>query len=255
MRESGILMHITSLPGPYGIGTMGANAYAFVDFLQKAGQSWWQLLPLGPTGYGDSPYQSCSAYAGNPYLIDLDMLVDDGLLFPAEMDGALWGDRFDRVDYGLQYKNRLSILRTAYRRFTKWAELEEFCSRNGDWLPDFALYMALKERFDGIPWYRWEDGLKHREPDAIWNVRQKMAEQVRFYSFVQFLFYKQWNALRSYAKERGIRLLGDVPIYVPLDSVEAWCCPELFQLDETLTPTAVAGCPPGLLQRGRSALG
>ena len=244
MRSSGVLMHITSLPGPYGIGTMGAQAFSFVDFLQKAGQSYWQLLPLNPTGYGDSPYQSCSSFAGNPYLIDLKLLMEEGLLYPMEAEAFLWGDRMDRVDYGLQYKNRLEILRMAYNRFADQRALDAFCGENSDWLPDFALYMALKERFDGTPWYRWEEGLKHRDPDAIWNARQTLREQVRFYSFVQYLFYKQWNALRNYAKEKNIRMIGDVPIYVPLDSVEVWCNPELFQLDDTLTPVAVAGCPP-----------
>lgn len=244
MRGSGILMHITSLPGPYGIGTMGRQAFAFVDFLQKAGQSYWQMLPLNPTGYGDSPYQSCSAFAGNPYLIDLDLLIQEGLLTTQEAENVLWGDRVDRVDYGLQYKNRLNILRVAYERFADWTALDRFCDDNGDWLPDFALYMALKDRFDGTPWYRWDEGLKRREADAIWQARQSMRDRIRFYCFVQYLFYKQWGELRRYAREKGIRIIGDVPIYVPLDSVEVWCSPELFQLDDTLTPTAVAGCPP-----------
>ena len=244
MRGSGILMHITSLPGPYGIGTMGRQAFAFVDFLQKAGQTQWQLLPLNPTGYGDSPYQSCSAFAGNPYLIDLEYLIRDGLLLPEEPEQMLWGNQTDRVDFGLQYKNRMKLLRMAYQRFSDWGALDRFCNENSSWLPDFALYMALKDRFDGTPWYRWEDGLKFRDPNAVWQVRQTMKEQIRVYCFVQYLFYKQWNDLRAYAKEKGIRIIGDVPIYVPLDSVEAWCSPELFQLDETLTPTAVAGCPP-----------
>ena len=244
MRSCGVLMHITSLPGPYGIGTMGKCAYAFVDFLQKAGQTHWQVLPLNPTGYGDSPYQSCSSYAGNPYLIDLELLEQEGLLQPGEADKLLWGESGVRVDYGLQYKNRMRLLRLAYGRFTNWGALDRFCNENSNWLPDFALYMALKDRFDGIPWYRWEDGLKYRQPEAIRQARQTMQEEIRVYCFVQFLFYKQWNGLRAYAHNKGIRIIGDVPIYVPLDSVEAWCSPALFQLDETLTPTAVAGCPP-----------
>ena len=244
MRNSGILMHITSLPGPYGIGTLGKYAFSFVDFLQKAGQTHWQLLPLNPTGYGDSPYQSCSSFAGNPYLIDLELLQLEGLLLPGEAEELLWGERPDRVDYGLQYKNRLKILQLAYGRFCDWEALDRFCNENSMWLPDFALYMALKDRFDGVPWYRWDAGLKHRDADAIWQARQAMQDQIRFYSFVQYLFYQQWDALRSYAKEKDICIIGDVPIYVPLDSVEAWCSPEQFQLDETLTPIEVAGCPP-----------
>ena len=244
MRSSGILMHITSLPGPYGIGTMGAQAFSFVDFLEKAGQSYWQMLPLNPTGFGDSPYQSCSSFAGNPYLIDLELLEQEGLLLPGEAKELFWGDSSVRVDFGLQYKNRMKLLRRAFTRFTQWEALERFCSENADWLPDFALYMALKDRFDGVPWYRWEDGLKYRHPEALSQVRQSMQQEIQVYAFVQFLFYKQWGNLRAYAKQKNIRIIGDVPIYVPLDSVEAWCDPELFQLDETLTPIAVAGCPP-----------
>ncbi|MBQ8797085.1 MAG: 4-alpha-glucanotransferase [Oscillospiraceae bacterium] len=244
MRGSGILMHITSLPGPYGIGTLGKHAFNFVDFLKKAGQTYWQLLPLNPTGYGDSPYQSCSSYAGNPYLIDLELLQQEGLLLPNEADQVLWGEQRDRVDYGLQYKNRLKLLELAYGRFRDQGALDRFCNENSSWLPDFALYMALKDRFDGVPWYRWDEGLKRRDADAIWQARQTMRDRIRFYCFVQYLFYKQWNELRRYAKEKDICIIGDVPIYVPLDSVEVWCSPEQFQLDETLTPTEVAGCPP-----------
>ena len=237
-------MHITSLPGPYGVGTMGAQAYRFVDFLKKAGQSWWQLLPLTPTGYGDSPYQSCSAFAGNPYLIDLDLLVQDGLLNAEQINEVEWNTCENAVDYGILYRNRLSVLRMAYDRFTQQEALDAFCRENSSWLPDFALYMALKDENDGKPWYQWDAALKFREPDAIWDARQRLKGAIRFYSFVQYLFYKQWSTLRTYACENGISIIGDVPIYVPLDSVEVWSDPELFQLDENLVPTAVAGCPP-----------
>ena len=244
MRGSGILMHITSLPGPYGVGTMGKKVFEFVDFLHRSGQSHWQLLPLNPTGFGDSPYQSCSAFAGNHYLIDLSQLVAEGLLSEAEAASVSWNQRDDRVDFGLLYQNRMTILGLAYSRFTAEAELDAFCRENADWLPDFALYMALKDQFDGKPWYQWEDTLKRRDPDAIWKARQELQAQVRFYCFVQFLFDRQWSALRRYTKEKGISIIGDVPIYVPLDSVEVWCSPELFCLDADLTPVAVAGCPP-----------
>lgn len=244
MRGSGILMHITSLPGPYGVGTMGKQAFAFIDFLNKAGQTHWQLLPLNPTGYGDSPYQSCSAFAGNHYLIDLEQLVEDGLLCAAEAARGPWNAREDRVDFGLLYQNRLQILRLAYQRFDDDAALDAFCRDNSHWLPDFALYMALKDQFAGRPWYQWEEPLKRREAEAVWSARQALGEQIRFYSFVQYLFFKQWTQLRRYAKEKNICIIGDVPIYVPLDSVEVWCSPELFCLDNDLTPTAVAGCPP-----------
>ena len=244
VRESGVLMHITSLPGPYGVGTMGEQAYRFVDFLKRAGQSCWQLLPLTPTGFGDSPYQSCSAFAGNPYLIDLDLLVKQGLLQPGEPETVCWGDDITRVDYGRLYENRLTLLRRAYARFTDQAALDAFCLECSDWLPDFALYMALKESQDGKAWYDWPDALKRRDPEAMWQARQQYKQDIAFYCFVQYLFYSQWKTLRDYAHQNGVCLMGDVPIYVPLDSVEVWSDPELFQLDGELNPTAVAGCPP-----------
>ncbi len=244
MRQSGILMHITSLPGPCGIGTMGKESFRFVDFLQEAGQSCWQILPLNPTGYGDSPYQSCSTYAGNPYLIDLSLLVEEGLLLQEELEGIRWCSRENKVDFGIQYNNKLRILRLAFARFDHSEELDAFCVRNGSWLSDYTLFMALKAENGGKSWYQWEDSLKTRDPDAVWEARRRLSSELRFYSFVQFLFYRQWEALHSYAHSKGISIIGDVPIYVPLDSVEVWTAPELFQLDENLTPTAVAGCPP-----------
>ena len=244
MRKSGILMHITSLPGPYGVGTMGKNAYAFLDFLHKSGQQSWQLLPLGPTGYGDSPYQSCSAYAGNPYLIDLDTLVRQHLLTKEELLAVDWGDDEGKVDFGKLYNGRSPILKTAYSRFRNDRALNAFIKRNASWLPDFALYMALKETHNFAPWFQWEDALKLRQPEALEQAAQELAEPIRFYSFVQYEFYKQWDALKKKAGEYGIELIGDVPIYVPYDSVEVWKNPELFQLDEKLEPTDVAGCPP-----------
>ena len=244
MRSSGILMHITSLPGGYGVGTMGKQAFAFVDFLKSAGQSYWQILPLNPTGYGDSPYQSCSTFAGNHYLIDLDLLVEEGLLKKEELENIQWSAREDKVDFGAQYHNKLKVLRLAYKRFAGGAEFDAFCEKNSSWLPDFALFMALKDRNGGKPWYDWAQPVKFRNPGAIESARNGLREQIRFYCFVQFLFSRQWNALHDYAAENGIRIIGDVPIYVPRDSVEVWCSPELFQLDRELTPEAVAGCPP-----------
>ena len=244
MRESGVLMHITSLPGPYGVGTMGAEAYKFVDFLKKAGQKQWQILPLTPTGYGDSPYQSCSTYAGNPYLIDLDTLVTQGLLEQKELEGITWCGKEETVDFGLLYNNREPVLRLAFGRFQGGEDFDNFCRENSSWLADFALFMALKRKFGGKPWYEWEKSLKFRDPDTLWNIRHELADDIRFYSFVQFQFAQQWAALRQYAHEAGVQIIGDVPIYVPYDSVEVWKDPQLFQLDEALAPTAVAGCPP-----------
>ena len=242
MRESGILMHITSLPGPCGVGTMGKNAFAFVDFLKKAGQSCWQILPLTPTGFGDSPYQSCSAYAGNPYLIDLPMLVEEGLLKDAEITAIDWCSRSSKVDYSTLYNNRMRILRRAFSRFRdENGEFAKFRACNDRWLPDYADFMCQKDRFGGKAWYEWPEEVKTRGAGMFSGAQYN---DIQFYCFVQYLFFKQWNALRDYAHENGITIIGDVPIYVPYDSVEVWKNPEYFQLDETLTPTAVAGCPP-----------
>ena len=244
MRESGILMHITSLPGPYGIGSLGKCAYEFVDFLESAGQTLWQILPLNPTGFGNSPYQSCSAYAGNEYLIDLQTLIDEGLLSQQEADSICWQKEDDRIDFGILYANRLSLLRHAYARFAETDDFTAFCRENSFWLSDYALYRALKDACGGKPWYLWDKDLKDRQTDAIWRSRQQLKDEIRFYSFLQFQFFKQWNALRQYAKEKHVRIIGDVPIYVPYDCVEVWCDPELFQLDASRTPTDVAGVPP-----------
>lgn len=244
MRTSGILMHITSLPGAHGVGTMGREAYKFVDFLKKSGQSNWQILPLTPTGYGDSPYQSCSTFAGNHYLIDLDTLVHEGLLSWEDLQGIQWNEREEQVDFGRLYNNRLNVLRKAYARFNPDEAYAAFCNDNSNWLPDFTLFMALKDKFGGKPWYEWEDSLKFRNPDAIWQARNELRSEIGFFSFVQYLFFKQWNALHEYAHQNHISIIGDVPIYVPRDSVEVWSSPELFQMDECLNPKAVAGCPP-----------
>ena len=244
MRCSGILMHITSLPGPYGVGSLGKQAFSFVDFLEAAGQKYWQILPLNPTGYGDSPYQSCSTFAGNHYLIDLDTLVEEGLLEKADLAGIEWCRREDKVDFGLLYNNRLKVLRKAYSRFTGGPAFDAFLTENESWLPDFGLYMALKDRFGGKAWYEWEDGLKFRHREVIEAYRAALADEIRFFGFVQFLFLGQWNALRDYAHNKDIRIIGDVPIYVPYDSVDVWTNTGLFALDQQLRPVDVAGCPP-----------
>ena len=245
MRSSGILMHITSLPGPYGVGTMGKQAFAFVDFLKEAGQSMWQILPLTPTGYGDSPYQSCSSFAGNHYLIDLEALIEEGLLKKEEVEPIDWCWKDTKADFGKLYNNRLKVLRIAYSRFRDVdKEFAKFRSANSAWLSDFAMFMALKGKYAGSPWYNWEEGVKMRRPEAMENAWRELGDDINFYAFVQFLFHKQWTALRSYANKNGIKIIGDVPIYVPLDSVEVWSNPEMFQLDETLTPKVIAGCPP-----------
>ncbi len=244
MRASGVLMHITSLPGAYGIGTMGREARAFVDFLERAGQRYWQILPLSPTGYGNSPYQSCSAYAGNQYLIDLETLIREGLLLKTEAEQVFWGEDSTKVDFGALYRGRMGVLRMAYSRFAGSEDFDSFCAEQCSWLPDFALFTALKDRFQGKPWYQWPEPLKFREPEAVFAVRQDLKEEIRFCCFVQYLFFRQWEALRDYAHGKGVHIIGDVPIYVPYDSADVWAAPELFQLDATLMPVNVAGAPP-----------
>ena len=244
MRESGILMHISSLPGPYGIGTMGKNAYKFVDFLEAAGQSYWQILPLTPTGYGDSPYQSFSACAGNHYLIDLDTLVEEGLLKQEEITGIAWSRQPDRVDFGTLYAQRSKVLKIACNRFVPNGDYQAFIRENSDWLEDYAIFMALKESMGGKIWLEWPEELKCHEPSALAAKRLALKAEVELQYFPQYQFDRQWKALRSYAGGKGIRIIGDVPIYVPLDSADVWAAPELFQLDGNRRPEVVAGCPP-----------
>ena len=220
MRKSGILMHITSLPSVYGVGTMGKEAYRFVDFLKKAGQRCWQILPVTPTGFGDSPYQSCSTYAGNPYLIDLDMLVEAGLLKKRELTKITWSETSDRVAFGLLYQHRLDVLRLAYQRFQDQEALERFCRENHWWIFDFAMFMALKDLHGGKPWQEWEEKFKFRDDAALTEAWFDLKEEIDFYCFVQYLFDRQWKQLRKYAGEKGVQIIGDVPIYVPLDSAE-----------------------------------
>ena len=244
MRKSGILMHISSLPGPYGIGTIGKSAYEFVDFLRQAGQSYWQILPLSPTGYGNSPYQSFSTYAGSPYLIDLDTLVEEGLLKQEEVEAVHWGDDETHVDFGILYNERAKLLKKAFDRFVPDEAYEEFIKENDQWLPDYALFMALKENFHGQSWQNWSVSLMMRIPAILDGYRKELAEQIRFVYFQQYLFFRQWNALHAYANSKGIQIIGDVPIYVPLDSADVWANPRLFQLDGSFRPKVIAGCPP-----------
>ena len=246
-RSCGVLMPMSSLPSPYGIGTMGKSAYDFVDFLRRSSQRYWQLLPLGPTSYGDSPYASFSSFAGNPYYIDLDLLIRDGLLYRSEVSSVFWGARKDRCDYGAIYQGRFPVLRKAYERgAARWAgEFAAFRAENASWLENYALFMALKLHFGMRSWVEWEDeGIRLRRPESVERYRRELADDVSFYAFLQFLFFRQWNALRAYAHEKGIQFIGDVPIYVALDSADVWSEPKYFQLDENNLPTEVSGCPP-----------
>lgn len=245
-RSSGVLMHISSLPSPYGIGTFGAEAYSFADFLADSGQKYWQVLPLSPTGYGDSPYQAFSSAAGNPLFIDLDLLCEDGLLDKAEVRSVSWGDRADECDYGRLFENRYALLRpvTALVKERCSAELADFCGENSDWLDDYALFMALKYKLGQLPWYRWPENLRRRDSAAIAASMEELTDEISFFKCLQFLFSRQWEGLKKYANDKGIGIIGDIPIYVPYDSADVWSNQSLFLLDGELRPISVSGCPP-----------
>ena len=246
MRTSGVLMPISSLPSPYGLGTMGKQARKFVDFLVKGGQKYWQILPICPTSYGDSPYQSFSSFAGNPYFIDLEYLCKDKLLTKKECESFAWGTNPKYVDYGIMYESRYALLRKAYARFAKNEpqDFNEFCESEKQWLDDYALFMALKDANDGQAWSKWDKQLRVRDAGAVAEAREQYAEEIRFYKMLQYLFYQQWNDLKAYANDAGIEIIGDVPIYVAGDSADVWANPDQFYLDENLEPIEVAGCPP-----------
>ncbi len=249
MRKCGILLPVASLPSDYGIGAFSKEAYQFIDHLKEAGQQYWQILPLGPTGYGDSPYQSFSAFAGNPYFIDLETLIRDGLLTKEECDEADFGDNKNYIDYKAIYDSRFLILRKAFERWktaladkgedpaalvqTLFEETREYC-----------FYAAVKCYFKEVAWTEWDEDIRLRRPEAVAHYQELLADEILFYEFQQLMFEKQWTALKAYANGQGIRIIGDIPIYVAFDSADAWCHPELFQFDAKNRPTGVAGCPP-----------
>ena len=247
-RGSGILLHPTSFPGPYGIGDLGPGSFRFVDWMEAAGQRFWQLMPLGPTGFGDSPYASPSAFAGNPLLISLDWLRGDGLLIDDDFVGApSFSD--EHVDFGAVIPFKQSMLRKAFARWRQQQgdaseAFELFRLQHAHWLADFALFMSIKDEMDGANWTSWPEGTRLRKPDAISESRTRLADEELFHSFVQFAFRKQWQELKHYANERGIRVIGDIPIFVAMDSADAWANRELFELDERAMPTVVSGVPP-----------
>ncbi|MGE5373951.1 MAG: 4-alpha-glucanotransferase [Bacteroidota bacterium] len=247
-RAGGILLHPTSLPGRYGIGDLGPQAYRFVDWLASTGSRLWQVLPLGPTGYGDSPYQCFSAFAGNPYLISFDALVEDGLLMEDDfVTMPAFSD--SRVDYGQLIPWKLYILEKAFSRLASTSkdfqvEFERFCAENVSWLDDYALFMSIKESNGGGPWSEWDETIRKREGAAMEKARGMHAKIIKRHSFYQFLFFRQWNKLKAYAHEKAITIIGDIPIFIAYDSADAWSNPELFFLDENSLPTVVAGVPP-----------
>ena len=247
-RSSGILLHPSSLPGNYGIGSLGASALGFIDLLQKAGQKLWQVLPMGHTGYGDSPYQCFSIYAGNPILIDLDLLADEGLLTKSQLKT---GENFDatRVDYGKVIHFKREMLKKAHNTFLEnpennTPEYNAFLLKNAFWLDDYALFMATKEHFGGRPWWEWPDEFRRRNDETLRQFKKRMWLEIEFYRFCQYIFYKQWQNLKHYANQKGISIIGDIPLYVAHDSADVWSNHKVFQFDENLNPKAVAGVPP-----------
>ena len=239
-------MPISSLPSKYGIGAFSKEAFDFVDLLKETNQSLWQILPLGPTSYGDSPYQSISTFAGNLYFIDLEELIEEGLLTEKECTSCDWGDNENYIDYGKIYSSRFKILRQAYKRSNLENDTDyiKFCKENEYWLKDYALYIAIKNSNESKSWTNWDEDIRLRKVEAINFYEESLKEDIEFYKYTQYLFFKQWNKLKAYANENGISIVGDIPIYVSLDSADSWSNPELFQLDKDGYPTAVAGCPP-----------
>lgn len=248
-RGSGIIMHIASLPGKYGIGTFGKEAYEFGDFLKKSGQNYWQILPLGPTSFGDSPYQSFSAFAGNPYFIDFDILKKDGLLKESDYSSINFGENSEDINYGLIFKEKLQVLKKAYENFklNESKDIKKFEEKEAYWLDDYALYMAIKNHFNLKSWQTWDEDIRLREPNALEEYKKLLKDEINYWKFLQYEFYKQWKELKSYVNELGIEIIGDMPIYVAEDSADVWGNPEAFLLHKkTLKPLRVAGCPPDI---------
>ncbi len=251
MRSCGVLLPVSSLPSRYGIGTLGREAYHFIDFLKAGGCTYWQLLPLAPTGYGDSPYQPFSDFAGNPYFIDLETLVGAGLLARDECDDTAWGDAADDVDYGALYGNRLRVLRLAFGRTgsDNNADFAVFKADNSSWLDDYALFMALKAHFGDKPWASWDEPVKFKTPAALDAYRTELRLQIEFWKYTQYLFYTQYAALKAYAEANGVKIIGDMPIYPAWDSADVWADTPLFSFDDVLDPVLVAGVPPDYFSR------
>lgn len=253
MRESGVLFPVFSIPSKFGIGSFSREAFEFVDFLHDAAQGYWQILPVGPTGYGDSPYQPFSAFAGNPYFISLETLIEEGLLTWDECNAMDFGSDETKVDYGAQYNNRGTLLKKAYERFTEAGkedkELKSFIKKENGWLEDYALFTAIKHKLEGAPWTEWEDDLKKRKKTALDKIRKELKDEIGLVYFEQYEFDKQWNKLREYAGGKNVKIIGDLPFYVSLDSADCWAHPEVFLMDKELKPKVVAGCAPDAFSR------
>lgn len=246
MRTSGVLLPVSSLPSKYGIGCFSKESYEFVDRLKEAGQTYWQILPLGPTSYGDSPYQSFSTFAGNPYFIDLEDLIERKYLTRKQCDTVDFGDNDEYVDYEKVFKGRRKLLRQAWKKSNIGADkaFKTFVKKNAHWLEDYCLYMAVKTYFKDAVWVKWDEDIKLRKPAAMKKYKELLASEMEFYGFQQYLFAEQWKKLKNYANAQGIKIIGDIPIYVAFDSADAWANPKLFQFDKNCNPIGVAGCPP-----------
>lgn len=250
-RGAGTLLAVSSLPSPYGIGNFGQSAYDFVDFLHRSGQTYWQVLPLGPTSYGDSPYQSFSAFAGNPYFIDPDTLIKEGLLKQEEVQAVQWGNHSNEVDYSTLYKNRYSVLEKAFLRsdYLETEDFKNFCLENSDWLDDYALFMSIKNKLGGKSWLEWPDELRLRATSAIVTARKSLSKEFDLWRGSQYFFFKQWEKLKAYANSLNVNIIGDMPIYVALDSADVWVNYKLFQMDGNRMPSGVAGVSPDLFSK------
>lgn len=245
-RASGVLMHITSLPGPHGIGTMGRHAKKFIDFMQAAGQKYWQMLPVGPTGYGNSPYQAFSAFAGNPFLIDLDQLVEEGYITKATLNKYDLEAIATKVDYDKIIAGKIKVLKECYKFFKENHDVHEMdkFKKVHHWLEEYSVFMALKGYFNDRPWQEWDKPYKERQTKALEAFKKENADEIQFWVFLQWVFYKQWMAMKAYANKQGVEIIGDMPIYVSSDSADTWAHTELFYFDKKCNPVAVAGCPP-----------
>ena len=247
-KGAGVLLPVASLPSNYGIGTFGKAALDFIDFLYKAGLKYWQVLPLGPTGYGDSPYQSFSAFAGNPYFIDLDYLIEEGLLKAEDVSAIQWFEDESYIDYEKIYLNRFNVLKKAYSnslyKYMEEIEYKDFCEKNSFWLEDYALFMAVKESFDNLEQLKWPDDIRLRDPETVEKYRERLKAEIGFWKFTQYKFTVQWEILRKYAGQNGVSIIGDIPMYVAMDSADTWVNFKEFQMDENHRPTRVAGVPP-----------
>jgi 4-alpha-glucanotransferase len=245
-RGAGVLMPISALPSPYGIGTLGEECFQYLNFLKRIGCSYWQVLPIGPTGFGDSPYQSFSAFAGNPYFIDLDLLAREGLLEPAEYQELNWQKEEDAVHYAYLYQNRFSVLKKAFRRsqHQNTKEFKNYQRENSYWLRDYSLFMAVKEHFQSKEWSHWEENIRYRTPEAVERYTELLRKEIDFWEFCQYKFHIQWQKVKAYANQLGIQIIGDIPLYVAQDSSDVWSHEHLFELDERKRPIHVAGVPP-----------